>query len=879
SIKERLRRVTALGQELQVPGVIEALLAWLPLEAASEVRGEILRLLVSPLAPRARLGQAWRDTLYRTIAFEAETPLRRLAIEGLGALAGADPEIEELLVTLLGTELDPACRRLCLEGLLTLPRLNAASIDALLAFAANAPREGRERLAELLFRLDLGVGQKGLLALLTPESPESLRRTILERLSTSPRLEEPAALRQYLEREGEPALWIKGLALLVKFPGNDPALLTSALEVMLTRGQFSAALPLMRPLLAAGVDLGAAYRLVTTNKARHTILTLALEAGQPDLLALGLRDESPWLRQQAIALAARAIDRFPAIVTPALTQVMREDPLVVLRRQSLEALLTRATLSPDLLDTFAEETDPLMRARLAQAILKIPPTPLIEAALLKAILAILDDPTFSREAGPALLARLRSFAFRADPDLEEILLRLLRRTVDFDLLALLVQRASEAVRTKHRLLPVLVAALYRFIDYYPQEPLPQILRLIEDFTGSLPALQQEIPAIVRLTGASWLLGAAAGTGVQKELLFERILAHFQAGEFERMRALLRQGFEHRLLKKSEITRLYLDALAHPALIDAVSETLLPIMKEVGLISPEIVAASLAFLVRFPVRNQAAHAVTRYLGTYGPSSLGYLNEVKRVLSPGNYRRFARLSSERRRPHDWPLWALLPDRESRAMLHQLLGEPVDEEAAPFERVQDFALARLATLPNHDVSDFEAVADLFLRLPTRGEAGAFLVRLWPEIWQRDLSPRARRAAALVFHREIRHWLARGGQHAPERVKPMPGVDLGEVRDAFGEEDEKWTAFLEGYVDLLLDRLPPAPNDRTLPPPDFAILGAGAFREVILFLVATSPPRESALWRRMLELARANYPRIFASIMEEVEETARARVLTFLQ
>jgi hypothetical protein len=431
---------------------------------------------------------------------------------------------------------------------------------------------------------------------------------------------------------------------------------------MLARPELSSVCVLMQPYFDSyaelRVRLAFAYPRIPSRSGRISLLAMMCEVGKPDLLNSGLEDENVCVRRHAIQLAQRFINRYPKDIVAALAQSLRKETNLELRRLILEALAARGTvdagLEETLLGIFARESDAWTRRMLARLILKIPPTPLNERELLGAYLSILDDPLLRRGASEPLLERLNSFRFSASAELQRMILGLLHHTVDFDLFGKLFPLARSMCTDRKPLLAELIPALYRFIDYYPQDPLPDILRLVADSKASLPEQQKEIPYIVQLTQASWLLDSISEE-LQKESTFGQILLAFHAADFPKMKKLLDQGFESRVLKKSEIVQLYICALSYPE-CGAALEAIVPIMKEAGLITPEIAAQSLAFLVRYPVNSSATQCIKSYLSEFGTTIPGYMESVKGEISGDNYRHFARM--RRNCADQWPLWDLVP-----------------------------------------------------------------------------------------------------------------------------------------------------------------------------------------------------------------------------
>jgi len=717
SPEERLASLAELDDFLGDKESFEALVAHLPEEGSVDVRRAILFRLIDAQLPRSKADPAFRDCLFRMASFEAEASLRRIAIEGLARFVGADPEIELLLALSLTTDLSAEIQLLCLKGLMSLARVRPETAETVIAWAPDAPQECNDLLMDFFEKLDLVSAQRGYAALLTPQRPIEARTRIVERLLAMPHLDPAVAaiLAWRLTEESQPFLWIRLLVLLCNAQAAGPELIARSLETMLARPELNTACTLMQPYFDFYPELRArlasAYPQIPSRSGRMDMLAMMCEAGNPDLLNSGLKDENVCVRRHAIQLAQRFINRYPKDIVAALAQSLKKETNLELRRLILEALAARETmdagLEEALLGIFAGESDAWTRRMLARLILKIPPTPLNERELLGAYLSILDDPLLRKEACGPLMERLSSFRFSASAELQLMILGLLHHTVDFDLFGKLFPLARAMCTDRKPLLAELVPALYRFIDYYPQDPLPDILRLIADSTASLPELQKEIPYIVQLTEASWLLDSIPKE-LQKQSIFEQILLAFHAADFPTMKKLIDQGFENRVLKKSEIVQLYICALAHPEL-GAALDAIVPIMKEAELITPEIAEQSLAFLVRYPVGGSAVQCVKRYLSEFGTKIPGYPESVKEAISEDNYRHFARM--RRNWADQWPLWDLVPPGELPALLRSLLREPIEPGGAmtspPDQVIQNAALAKLRQTSDSDEEDDDACA----------------------------------------------------------------------------------------------------------------------------------------------------------------------------
>jgi hypothetical protein len=910
SPEERLRSLAALDGFLGDREAFEALAAHLQEEGSVDVRRAILSRLIDAQLPRAKADPAFRDCLSRMASFEAEASLRRIAFQGLARFVAADPEIERLLALSLTTELSAEIQLVSLNGLMSLPRVRPETAETVVAWAPDAPRCCDEPLLAFFEKLDLASAQRGCAALLTPQRPIELRTRSVERLMAMPRLDPAAAaiLARRLMEEPQPSLWLRLLVLLCSVEGADIELIARSLEIMLARPELSSACALMQPYFDSRPELRArlasAYPSVPSSSVRMSLLAMMCEAGNPDLLSAGLKDENASVRRHAILLARRFINRYPKDIVAALARSLNGETNLALRRLILEALTARETtdagLEEALLAGFAGENDPWMRAMSARLVLRIPPTPLNERELLNAYLSILDDPLMRREAYEPLLERLNSFRFSASAELREMILRLLHHTVDFDLFGKLFPLARAMCTDRKRLLSELIPALYRFIDYFPQDPLHDILRLMADSKASLPELQGAIPYIVQLTRASWLQDSIPEE-LRKGSIFEQILLEFNAADFPEMKKLIDRGFENRVLKKSDLIRLYISALAHPELGKAL-DAIVPILREAGVIAPEIVQQSLAFLVRYPVNGSAMHCVERYLSDFGPTIPGYLESVKGAITGDNYRHFALMRYKS--ADQWPLLDLVPAGELFGLLRSLLREPLDPRggavAPPEHLIQNAALARLRRNFDSDPEDMEALAAYWTHVSdaggNEGLAGPALIALvekWHRVWAekepQDLSSDALRAGTDAFRLQLERWLELGGISYPERVKPMPGIDMDRLRTSWRLPLEKWQEMLQAYLSLLapegIQGIPHAPGDRRVPPPELTTLTksvAGIF-ELLKFLVLTPPPtehyaRDREVWRRMAMLAQENYPKVLAGVMKLATEPTRKSFLMIL-
>jgi hypothetical protein len=439
------------------------------------------------------------------------------------------------------------------------------------------------------------------------------------------------------------------------------------------------------------------------------LLRLLGEAEAIPLFTAALGDPSPWVRAQAAELCSRHGRGHPE-VGRALAERIPEEGITSLRVQMIEVVDTLGTLDhtaeQTLLRWLPRETFPDARTALAGALTRVAITDANRSDLLRAYLAVLTDPLAGDDVSERVGERLAAFEYRNEPELAACLVALMDRSTDLREVERLHTRLRTLQPDPATLLPVLRRLFYRFVGLYPQAPLDAWLKELVDAAAANPELQAEVPYLVRLTGASWLLEKAA-PAAQKAAILPAILEAVRKGQPGDAERLLGEAYEHRTLRKSDAVALLREVLSYHGAYPLLG-SILRILREVKVVTEEIVERSLAWLGRFPTAA-AARDVVEYLREMGPLEPSWPERLDAAFSGQEYRHFtvAYLSMDRRYPptpiwgepwrppseiREWPVADLFFAQASPDQIAARLESPVEAGDLPHHSFHYLLLARL-------------------------------------------------------------------------------------------------------------------------------------------------------------------------------------------
>jgi hypothetical protein len=715
SPEERLASLLDLRDYLSDEEVVLALAAAARTETSTEVRSAMLGVLVDVDLTRLTRREELLDALMAFSALEPEPELRLAATRRLAGLAASSPAIPDLLAENLLYDLSPDIQRACIAGIAACPTRGRSVVERVIAAANAVQRSVRHDLLGLYEQLERADMEAGLLALLDPLEAEALRRAILDGLGRLPSLS-PAIgppLLAYLAAESDPDLRALAVRVLSDGVRTTPELLGSVLDAVRRTPEDAPLLYAFWGHLFSFPDAVSQLRQLFeksgSTRVKLYLLRLLADSQAIPLFTAALGDPSPWVRAQAAELCSRHGRGHPE-VGRALAERIPEEGITSLRVRMIEVVDTLGTLDhtaeETLLHWIPRETFPGARTALAGALTRVAITDANRTDLLGAYLAVLTDPLAGDEVTKRVGERLAAFEYRNEPELAECLMALMDRSTDLREVERLHTRLRTLQPDPATLLPVIRRLFYRFAGVYPQAPLDAWLRELVDAAAANPELQAEVPYLVRLTGASWLLEKAA-PAAQKAVILPAILEAIRKGQPGEAERLLAEAYEHRTLRKSDAVALFREVLSYHDAYPLLG-SILRILREVGVVTEEIVDRCLGWLGRFPAAP-AARDVVEYLRAMGPLEPSWAERLDAAFCAERYNQFAvaYLSADRRYPptpvwsepwrppselREWPLAELFFAQAPAEAIAARLEGPVVAGGLPHHSFHLLVLARL-------------------------------------------------------------------------------------------------------------------------------------------------------------------------------------------
>jgi hypothetical protein len=927
SPEDRLASLWALSDYLHDQDVVLALAEAAPTERDTAVRKAMLAVLVSvDLTLLTR-----RDELLATIiafsAQETEPELRLAATKRLAELAASSPAIQEVLAENLLCDLDEEIQRVCIAGIAACPAKLPSVVERLLVFARQAPRALRQELLHLYEQLERADFERGALAMLDPLEDEPLRRSavdMLERLpSVSPAAVEP--LIAYLEAEPLPDLRAQVVRVLSDGAKTTPGLLRAVLDDVRRTpdnapllyafwghlSSFPDAVPQLQELFAS------------SGSARVKLYLLELLAG-PGAIGLcssALADPSPWVRYRAVQLCLEHGRAHGAAVEEALVERVPLEPVASLRAEMIGVLGALGSLQPGtghfVLRWLQQETSPDAEAALAKVLPSVALTDDNRSDVLRSYLKVLRDPFFDEDLRTQVRERLSAFEYRDEPELKECLAELMEHATDL----VEVERAYNHLRTLAPEAAPLMALqrklFYRFVGSYPQAPLDSWLR---ELAGA-PELRSEVPYLVRVSGATWVLENAEASA-QKAALLPELLQAVRSGKRYEAEALLDEAYQSRTLRKSDAIALFRQLISYHDSYP-VLDSLLRIFREVGIVNEEILDLCLSWLSWFP-QAPVAQSVKEYLRAMGPAEPTWARRLDEAFCAETYERFHRVNASRQRryppvPHWDEPWRVPDEAETWAVADLFFSQASPPIAAkldaplpsapalPHNSFHYLVLAKLDRRGSLDATELLSVGRLLHATAASPEFSLLhdralfvLDRAWPSYVQSQVMPLGPELAHLAAETFVelcgRHQAL--GPGAPERdPAPLTGMDLDHCEALWTAGPQAWDALWERYAGYLdkpgptdaddlaarlaaQSRQRPSPERRAGQPLAFRPL-SGNVHDVLLDFAFRTPLGRGASWparwKRMLQAAQ--WAPSFSRLLARLDGSERERILALAE
>ena len=605
---QRLALLETLRGELRGEAAVLALLAAARAEQTLELRRAFFHHAAAADITRIADRNAYVDGIVYFATLEEEADLRRAALTRLGDFLAQGPLIEDVLLESLAAELDPAAQAICLHALLAGRGLRPENKAKLLEFVPRCPPKLRAELIELLVAFDASTVQAGLVVFLDPGETPVLRGRALEELAALPRLE-PAtlhALEALVLDEPSAALQARVAAILRDVKQLNPELFQILFALFLKYPDRVGLLEALRHRLASFPELlpelSRLFRGLRSARLRSRILALLEKTPAVPLFISALSDLSPQVRLAAIGCCVHHHAAYAAEIERAVLAAARVETLVSVR-EALAGVFAGATtrrapeVNRELLAWLERETEPRVERVLARALPAIPLSSENGAAMLRVWRSILLDPATTAAQRDAIVAQLRSAALQDAPELAACLRLLLERSNSIEDVDTLYARLRELEPDAGAHAELILTLFFRFAGEYPRDPLSSWLKDFQALAPTHPAIREQIPTIVRMTGATWI-SSSADVAAQSSILLPSLLEQIRRGNWIEAGRLLREAWEHRTIRKNDMRVFFKKLLRFPGEEGLMLSTLV-MMAKGGLITPEVFDLSFGYLQEFP----------------------------------------------------------------------------------------------------------------------------------------------------------------------------------------------------------------------------------------------------------------------------------------
>lgn len=677
STHERLEALDSLQPFLETDEAVEKLAAAAREEHTLSVRARMLELLCAIPITRLSQREALIDTLSWFACLEPERPLRLLAIETVSDLAAHLDTVQEILADTLVNDLDPVIQQVCIDGLIRTVNKSADTIAKVSAFIALAPASVKPALLELIKQFPTDTAATLALQFL---SPLEYRDTRLAAIGFLAGLPAPSAtvIEKLSERfMAETDLYVRAaiIELLSNLREIDTTLFSGIFAALQKAPDQPELLALIRDRLVAHPELLSAltqlFAQTPSAGLKIRVLSLLEHAEIPELLITALNDKNPYVREAAIPYLEKKFVQHQQVLEPALAAAIKQEPLLALRSGFINILLHTGRKSDATLQLVTElavaETDHYLKTQLINAVLEVPVTPANKDALLQLFREVLESNWYPDQTRNAVIDRLKTFSYSDAPDLKRSLGLLLEQSKDIRELAATYSLLKTLEVDFSQLAPAITTSLYRHIAYYAQSPLDEWVQLLGKLAATDANVRAQLPHIVSLTKANWLLSdtdKSDQTGAFLPAFKQTMMKKNGMQSFMEAERMLQDAWQNRTIKKAEVIELYQLLLSMPK-PGGILHQLLQIMQTGKLVTPELVQISLDYLQNASDKD-AQYMVRKYLEGTGFIDAEYREQLNRLFTPENYAQHIKFSiptlhSKRRYAtlNDWEYqgWAAL------------------------------------------------------------------------------------------------------------------------------------------------------------------------------------------------------------------------------
>ncbi|PZR35557.1 MAG: hypothetical protein DI538_14950 [Azospira oryzae] len=649
STEDRLLALADLRPFLESAEGIAKLAAAARDEASKEVKYTMLQMLCDIDSARISNHSVYIDTMASIACLEPERELRRLATHVLAEIAAHNSEVQEILALILTYDLDTQIQLASLNGLHKAVPKTADTIQALYAYIPVAPLACKESLLKLVVPLPLPDNAKLLLLFINPAEREQLRLAAVQELTNIAQLptEVLAGITAALTTDSSWQVQDAIINLLRTRKQIDEQVFThlfKALQQMPDRpellelvGDRLTALAHLQPVFA---DL---FHQTPSANLKMNLLSLLQNSENPQLIISALQDNNAYVREAAIPLLAYRFAQWQQQLEPVLAEVIRNEPLIALRRALADVLLQTGRKSAQteaILTSLALiETDHGLKVKLASAVCQVVITDSNRHDLLQLFCEVIEGAWYPDKLKDQVIERLKTFSYTDDAGFKRCLALLLEQAKDtYEL-----ERSYELLKTLktdwEELAPVLMRLLLRHIGSYPQAPLADWVQLLGKMADHQAGIRSAVPWMIQLTGANWLLKNAEKseqTGAFLAAFKQALMTNNGMASFMGMQRLITEAWENRTIKKAELIELYGMLLRMPKSTGLV-QLVLGIMQEGKLVTPEIIDISLRYIL-YGQDASTVYEVASYLEKLGFMDLSYRMKLTELFTQDHYNEY-------------------------------------------------------------------------------------------------------------------------------------------------------------------------------------------------------------------------------------------------
>lgn len=719
---ERLEALNSLRPFLSTDEAAEKLSIAARDEASVTVREHMLSLLCA--IPITRLSQRadYIDTFCWFACLEPERVLRLKAVHQLAQLAAHIDTVQEILVDTLVNDLDTRIQLECIFGLGNTVHKTTDTIQKISAFIPVAPAVCKPALLQLVKQFPLPAAAEQVLHFLAPLESSSTRLDAVSFLASLPAPPPDVISSLSLQFLTETDLRVRTaiIQLLSGLKTTDPSLFKGIMAALHRMPDQPELLLLIRDRLTAYPELSDQLAQLFTESTsaglKTSLLTLLQHSEIPSLLISGLNDSNPYVREATIPYLQQHFTRYQSLIEPELVAAVNKEPLTVLRSDLLSVLIHTGRKSANtetaLITLALTETDHRLKIQLAEVATQFPITEENKTPLLQLFREIMEGVYFPDHIKASVRERLRTFSYSDSPELKHSLGLMLEQAKDIREVASIYSLLKTLETDIHQLAPVMINVLYRHIAFYPQAPLDEWVQQMGKMAAQDAAIRAELPYIVSLTKANWLLSETEKsdqTGAFLPAFKQTLLKKNGMHSFMEAERMLNEAWQNRTIKKAEVIALYKMLLSLPK-TDGILQRLLNVMQTGKLVTPELVQISLDYLLT-SIDKDGTYMVRKYLESTGFLDLEYRDRVMALFTQEHFRRYTQhnisgLHSKKRYGtlndweysgwysayNDWPIAELVFAMEPGQLITQLFSNTPSDQDAPEATLQYMVLEHL-------------------------------------------------------------------------------------------------------------------------------------------------------------------------------------------